>query len=587
MSAAGTLGDWHHAIISLRHARRETLISVLLALAFAFAGTHSTAAPGIPLQPPNILLLMAEDMSPRLGVFGDSTASTPNLDQLGREGVVYTNAYTTSGVCAPSRAAHILGRHQIATGTQHMRTTRGPLGTYKSVPPAGAKAYPELLRAAGYYTYTDAKLDYQFSGTLAGSGPFTIWDDEGAGTHWRKRPEGRVFFGLVNFAVTHESGVFRPLGSWPHGPLHFFMQLVRAWMQPDVEPARRVSAHEVTLPPYYPDTPTVRADVARHYNNIGVMDQQVGEILRQLEQDGLAESTIVIWTTDHGDGLPRAKRELFDSGIHVPLIIRWPRAYLPQGVEPGTVDKRLISFVDLAPSILALAGVTVPGNMPGVNLVSGPRREYVFAARDRIDEVNDRQRAVRDKRYKYIRSWRPGQPGGHALAFRDNIDMALQLQSLYAEGKLNAVQRQWFEPPGEERLFDTWTDPHEVHDLAADEAYSGVLQRLRGALQAWLAVTPDLSEMSEAEMVARFQPQGETPVTPAPKFVLRKGRLALSAEENASIGYRIGDGEWRLYSQPLQVAPGVTLQARAVRYGWEESDSITVAVPAGRQSTSG
>lgn len=587
MSAVGVVGDWRARITSPRCPRRVKLISALLALVLVSVGSHSMAATDVPLQPPNILLLMAEDMSPRLGVFGDSVASTPNLDQLGREGVVYTNAYTTAGVCAPSRAAHILGMHQIATGTQHMRTTRGPLGTYKSVPPAGAKAYPELLRAAGYYTYTDGKLDYQFSGPLAGSGPFTIWDDEGADTHWRKRPDGRTFFGLVNFAVTHESGVFRPLGSWPHGPLHFFMQLVRAWMQPDVEPARRVSAHEVNLPPYYPDTPTVRADVARHYNNIGVMDQQVGEILHQLEQDGLAESTIVIWTTDHGDGLPRSKRELFDSGIHVPLIIRWPEAYLPAGVEPGTVDKRLISFVDLAPTMFAFAGVTVPGNMPGVNLVSGPRREYVFAARDRIDEVVDRQRAVRDSRYKYIRSWQPGQPGGHALAFRDNIDMALQLQSLYAEGKLNAVQRQWFEPPGEERLFDTWTDPHEVQNLAGDEAYSGVLQRLRGALQAWLAVTPDLSEMSEAEMVSRFQPRGETPVTPAPTFELRKGRLTLSAEENASIGYRIGDGEWRLYSQPLQVAPRVTLQARAVRYGWEESDRITITVPSRRQSTSG
>tara|TARA_R110000823_G_scaffold305166_3_gene427083 strand:+ start:8166 stop:9758 length:1593 start_codon:yes stop_codon:yes gene_type:complete len=522
---------------------------------------------------------MAEDMSPRLGVFGDPVASTPNLDQLAERGVMYSNTYTTAGVCAPSRAAHILGRHQMATGTQHMRTTRGPLGTYRSVPPADAKAYPELLRAAGYYTYTDDKLDYQFSGPLAGSGPFTIWDEEGANSHWRKRGDGQAFFGFVNFQVTHESGVFRPLGSWPHGPLHFVMQLARAWRIPDIQPARSVLAHEVPLPPYYPDTPTVRADVARHYNNIGVMDRQVGAILQQLEQDGLAESTIVIWTTDHGDGLPRAKRELFDSGIHVPLIIYWPEAYRPDGVAPGSVDERLISFVDLAPTILSLAGVTVPDGMPGLNLVSGPQRQYVFAARDRIDEIADRQRAVRDSRYKYIRSWQPRQPGGHALAFRDNIDMMRQMHTLYAEGKLNAVQRQWFEPPGEERLFDTLTDPHELHDLSADAGHARVLERMRGALDAWLNETPDLSEISEAEMLARFQPQGETPVTPPPRFSLSNGRVVLGAEYNASIGYRINGGDWQLYSQPMPLERRVTVHAKAVRYGWEESDEISFVIP--------
>ena len=205
---------------------------------------------------------------------------------------------------APSRAAHILGMYQISTGTQHMRASGAPGGGYRAVPPARAKAYPELLRAAGYYTYTDHKLDYQFSGTLWNSGPFTIWDDEGFGTHWRERPADAPFFGFVNFNVTHESGVFTPLGNWPHSVVHFGSQLIRALTSPDIELDNPTRPEQVVLPPYYPDTPTVRADLARHYDNIAIMDAQVGELLASLEEDGLADSTIVIWTTDHGDGLP-------------------------------------------------------------------------------------------------------------------------------------------------------------------------------------------------------------------------------------------------------------------------------------------
>ena len=376
---------------------------------------------------------MAEDMSSRVGAFGDSVAVTPNLDEFSSQGVRFSNTFTTAGVCAPSRAAHILGMHQISTGTQHMRSSSRPAGGYHSLPPENAKAYPELLRGAGYYTYTDSKLDYQFSGTLANSGPVTIWDQEGAvATDWERRPDGQPFFGFINLMTTHESGVFRPLGSAPESVTHFVMQLLR-WWQTDGTVAAVVDPLDIVVPPYYPDTATVRADMARHYNNIAFMDQQVGSILHQLEADGLADSTIVIWTTDHGDGLPRSKRELYDSGIKVPMIIRWPEAFRPEGITPGDVDERLISFVDLGPTILSLAGIPTPENMHGSSFVTNDiaHREYVYASRDRIDEVMDRQRAVRDGRYKYVRSWYPQQAGGHPLKFRDNIDMAREMHALY------------------------------------------------------------------------------------------------------------------------------------------------------------
>ncbi|MDX1735115.1 MAG: sulfatase, partial [Halioglobus sp.] len=426
--------------------RQLTGLLTLLCLALPLAAAADAR--------PNILLLMAEDMSARVGAFGDEVARTPNLDALARQGVRYTHTFTTAGVCAPSRAAHILGMYQISTGTQHMRTSRGPHGTYQAVPPEAAKAYPELLRRAGYYTWTDRKLDYQFSGPMAGTGPFTIWDEEGGDgfSGWRERREGQPFYGLVNFGVTHESGVFRPLGKWPRSGTHFIMQVLRAFNLPDGPDLPLTDPQRVPLPPYYPDTPTVRADLAHHYDNIAMMDWQVGEILSALEADGLADSTIVIWTTDHGDGLPRSKREIYDSGIRVPMIIRWPEAYRPDGVAAGGIETRMVSFVDFAPTLLRLAGATVPENMQGVDFISAPARRYIYAARDRIDEVPDRQRAVRDARYKYIRSWQPQQEGGHPLKFRDNIEMVREMRALYEAGQLNEAQSRWYEAPGEERL---------------------------------------------------------------------------------------------------------------------------------------
>jgi N-sulfoglucosamine sulfohydrolase len=533
-----------------------------------------------PQPRPNILLLMAEDMSARVGAFGDDVAVTPNLDQLAEEGVRYPNTFTAAGVCAPSRAAHITGMHQISFGGQHMRTSGGPLGSYKAVPPPEVKAYPELLRGAGYYTWTDHKLDYQFSGGLANSGPFTIWDDEGGNGHWRNRDPDQPFFGLVNFNITHESGVFTPLWNWPHSFQHLTMQVMRAVTLPSVEENEPVRPEQVKVPPYYPDTPTVRADMARHYNNIAVMDRQVGEILAELEVDGLADSTIVIWTTDHGDGLPRGKRDLFDAGIQVPMIIRWPEAYRPPGVAAHGIDTRMISFIDFAPTILRLAGVELPSYIQGRDFVEADPREYIFASRDRIDEVEDRQRAVRDDRYKYIRSWHPDQPGGHHLAYRDNMDMMIELWSLLETGGLNAAQRQWFEAPGEERLFDLKSDPHELHNLVGDPAYRTELERMRNALTTWQERVDDWSEESEAEMLARFRPDGEARITAVPALEFRDGRLHLSCNTaGASIGYRVSGGRWQLYTQPVAVSAGEEVEAKAVRYGWEESESMEGVAP--------
>jgi arylsulfatase A-like enzyme len=556
------------------------VVPVLLAVLAAGAVAPAHGAE----PPPNILLLLAEDMGPRVGAFGDPVAVTPRLDQLAQEGTRYTRVFTTAGVCAPSRAALLTGVHAISTGSQHMRTSNKG---YRSVPPPEVKAFPELLRAAGYATFTDFKLDYQFSSTRAGSGPFTIWDDEGFGTHWRELEGDRPFFGLVNFLETHESGVF-PRPAWPRSAAHAVMQLVHLFLHRGHDDV--VRPEDVRLPPYYPDTPLVRADVARHYNNVHRMDERVGEILDQLQADGLLDSTVVIWTTDHGDGLPRAKRELFDSGIHVPMIVRWPPSLRPPDAEPGAEDERLVSFVDLAPTILALAGMSAPEWMDG-RIFAGPQpapeRRYVFASRDRIDEREDRQRAVRDERYKYIRSYFPGTPGAAHLAWRDVQDSMRELWLHHERGGLQGAAALWFEPRPEESLYDTWSDPHEVRDLAGDPEYASVLARLRGTLDAWLAQRVDWSDVPEAELIEATWPGGEEPITAEPVIEIvgseAEPRVRVSATTpGASLGYRLDDGPWRLYTVSFPAPPGTRIEARAVRYGWAASQSVHASVPSPR-----
>tara|TARA_B110000879_G_scaffold74513_1_gene104018 strand:- start:2316 stop:3401 length:1086 start_codon:yes stop_codon:yes gene_type:complete len=359
--------------------------------------------------------------------------------------------------------------------------------------------------------------------------------------------------------------------------MHFLMQVMR-WYSQDEPVPKRVKPQDIVVPPYYPDTNTVRTDMARHYDNIANMDAEVGTILRQLEAAGLADSTIVIWTTDHGDGLPRGKRELFDSGIKVPMIIRWPEAFRPEGVKAGAIDERLISFVDLGPTILSLAGVSVPSIMQGRDFAApdASPNEYIYASRDRIDELMDRQRAVRDSRYKYIRSWYPEVSGGTDLTFRDNIDMVREMRAMYEAGQLNMAQRQWYEPPGKERLFDLESDPFEIHDVSGEPHYQRVLQRMRGEMDAWLARAGDWSAESESAMVARFEPSGERQVTPAPTLSLEGGALVITpAAAGHSLEYRVGGGRWQLYTEPASGNKNNGIEARAVRYGWEESESVS------------
>ncbi len=524
---------------------------------------------------PNILLLMAEDLSSRIGAYDDAVAHTPNIDRLAREGVRYTNAFTAAGVCAPSRAAIITGMHQESIGAQHMRSyTSGP-ADYRAVPPADVKAFPELLRASGYYTFNRNKLDYQFSHVRSGTGPFTIWDDDDSGdVNFDEISKQQPFFGYINFIGTHESGLFYK-DVFPTGIAQIYTQMKQALIHRHTQDL--ISPDDVEVPPYYPDTPLVRKDIARQYNNLITVDRQVGEVLDALEKSGQADNTIVIWTTDHGDGLPRAKRELYDSGIKVPMIIRWPERYKPAGIEAGGVSDRLISLIDLAPSFLSLAEAKPAPFMHGVPFAGKAEvaeRQYVYASRDRIGDRPDRQRAIRDKRFKYIRSY-DLQPGAFHLAYRDNLDSMQELWRLFEAGQLNDVQMQWFSPRPEEMLFDTHNDPHEINNLASNPAYTEELSRLREAFEEHHQQVVDLSEDSEVKMAEHFWPGGEQPQTAVPELLRQDGSVVIRcASRGASIGYRVNGGRWRLYTDIINVAGGDRIEAKAVRYGWGESEVV-------------
>ncbi|RIA46938.1 arylsulfatase A-like enzyme [Hephaestia caeni] len=546
-----------------------------LALLCGCAPTMSAQRPAAPVdRRPNILLIVAEDMNLRVGAFGDTLADTPNIDRLAAEGVRYPNAFTTSGVCSPSRSSLITGVHQQTLGTQHMRTNKGgkPNGAafaYEAVPPAEVKAFPELLRRAGYTTLNDTKTDYQFGE------PFSVWDRSAEGARWRDVPRDKPFFQMITLMQTHESYI------WP-GDLEprnagEAKVIVRNRKNHARYPSRTDPA-AVMVPPWLADTPATRRDIARHYDNIHAMDGMVGAILAQLDADGLADDTIVIWTADNGDGLPRAKRSIYDSGIHVPLIIRWP-----DHRKAGDEDRQLISFVDFAPTLLALARAPLPAYLQGRDFLGdGPKRDYIFAAADRMINVFDRQKAARDARYKYIRNYVPNEPYFRPLAYRDVMPTMRDLWAARERGTLTAVQRALFAAPRPpEELYDVVADPFETVNLAGEARHAAALHRLRGALDEWLRRTPDLSAMDERAMMLSMWPGGIQPQT-APARISRDadGRIRLrSATPGASIEYRwrgdAGAGVWSLYTGPFEPIERGAIETRAIRYGYGASEMVT------------
>ena len=444
----------------------------------------------VPADRPNILWISCEDINPRLGCYGDPVARTPHLDQLATEGMRFTRTFTSAPVCAPCRSGIITGMYQTSIGTHHMRTTHKAPGLptpYHAVPPAYVKTFTEYLRATGYYCTNCVKTDYQFGL------PVTAWDECSKTAHWRNRTnKDQPFFAIFNFTSTHES---------------------KNWPDPEVtDPA------SVSVPPYYPDTLAVRKDIARLYDNIEIMDRQAGDILKQLNEDGLADNTIVFFWSDHGDGLPRKKRWIYDSGTHIPMIIRWPGR-----IKPGRVNEQLISSIDFGPTVLSLANVPIPMHMQGQAFLGDQKKEprtYVFSARDRFDASYDMVRSVRDRKYRYIRNYYPEKPYVLWIPYRNRGPAMQEILRLEAEGKLEGAQKLWLQnsrPP--EELYDCEIDPHNVKNLATDPKYRPVMERLGNALDEWRRDTKDMGDIPEEQMVESMWPGHIQPETKKPLFI--------------------------------------------------------------------
>jgi N-sulfoglucosamine sulfohydrolase len=483
-------------------ARRDFLKAAgVCAAGVALTGCVDSGPYPVPVQPvaqpqayfpqkPNILWITCEDISSYLGCYGDPLAITPNLDRLAGRSTLYTNAYATASVCSPSRSCLVTGVYATSLGTQHLRS--------EVAIPKQIEAFPKLLRAAGYYCSNNFKEDYNFKDP-------TIWNDSSETAHWRKRAVGQPFFSVFNLMATHQSQI--------NGTDEEF----EAKYGSKLKPEERHDPRKMLLPAYYPDTPTVRKMWARYYDLITYMDKQVGDILRDLEIDAVSENTIVFFFSDHGMGLPRFKRSLYDSGLRVPLLVRVPAPHQDMTVfSPGGRSDQLVSFVDFAPTVLSVAGVSVPSYMQGqaflgrAGLTPAPTRDYIVGAASRVDEAYEMSRCLRDKRYKYIRNFLPHLPYAQPSDYCDQAEIMQELRSVAAAGGMAGMEKLYWQPtkPVEE-LYDTWVDPNEVRNLANSAEHRETLHQMRKHLRDWMLETKDTGLLPEAEMHIRAT--GSTP----------------------------------------------------------------------------
>ncbi|MFT7643348.1 MAG: N-sulfoglucosamine sulfohydrolase, partial [Pirellulaceae bacterium] len=439
---------------------------------------------GLSADRPNIVWITAEDMSATLGCYGDEYATTPHIDQLSTQSVRYTHAFASAPVCSPSRSCLITGCYAPSLGTQQMRSAF-PIPEFMT-------GFPSHLRKQGYYTSNSVKTDYNtenWQKIIAAS-----WDESSATAHWRNRKDkSKPFFSVFNLMTSHQSRTM----VWPYAKF-------QSEVQSKLTPAKIHDPVKAPLPPYYPDTPTIRKTVARFYDCVSLMDQQVGDLLKQLEEDGLAENTIVFFYSDHGSGMPRHKRALLDSGMHVPLMVRFPGKYNKWApAKAGETLNRLVSFVDFGPTALSLAGVKVPKWMQGRPFLGEQntrQRKLVYGHRDRVDEVSDLARSVRSQRYLYIRNYMPHLGYNQSTAWPDLGEIRHEFYRL--TDKDSMTKPQWhFAGPSRavEELYDCEKDPQNLVNLAHSSSHAELLSRLRKANSVHIEANQDVGFYAESE----------------------------------------------------------------------------------------
>ncbi|MEM6366034.1 MAG: sulfatase, partial [Planctomycetota bacterium] len=423
-----------------------------------------------PLRP-NILWITSEDNGPDLGCYGDMYADTPRLDALAAKSLRYRTAWSNAPVCAPARTTLVSGMYATSLGGHHMRS-----GVKL---PDDLTLYPKAFRDAGYFCTNRSKTDYNFADgdKLAG------WHENGRKAHFRDRPSADVpFFSVFNYTISHESQIRNK----PHTLVH--------------DPAK------APVPAYHPDVPEVRRDWAQYYDRLTQMDDLVGQVLSDLEEDGLTDSTIVFYYGDHGSGMPRSKRWPFNSGLHVPLIVHVPSQFkdvAPADYMPGGLSDRLVSFVDFAPTALSMAGIKPPSTMQGVPFAgahTGPAKDFIFGFRGRMDERLDRVRSCTDGRFVYLRHFYPDRPYLKYISYMFQTPTTRIWKEMFDAGKLNEIQAKVWQPKPLEELFDLQSDPDEVHNLVNDPAMQQQLETMRSAVKQWMIDIRDLGVLPEGQM---------------------------------------------------------------------------------------
>lgn len=464
------------------------LLPLFLLVAFPVGAEAIPSSP----DPPNLLWLIAEDMGPELGAYGHDGVHTPRLDSLAAEGMLFTQAFTTSPVCSPSRSALNTGMYQFTIGAHNHRSHRpDDPSPYPHPLPEGVQVLSDWLRHAGYFTanVTSFPEDLSFDGTGKTDWNFSYEGEPFDTNRWREMVSHRPFYGQVNFHLTHRGS------HWDRA--HTLID----------EPA---DPDEVDVPPYYPDHPVVRESLAQYLNAVMALDKRVGDVLDLLRDTNAAERTIVIFMADHGRAMPRGKQWPYDSGLHIPLLVYVPPGLeAPAGYRPGSQSDRLISGIDIPATTLALAGAPDPPSMQG-KIFLGPNRDaprrYVFGGRDRGDETVDRVRTLRSHRYRYVRNYRPGRPFFQINRYKlANYPIIWVMHDLHRKGQLTATQEFYMRPerPAEE-LYDVIADPWETNNLADSTDHTTILHRMRHRLDRWIQRIDDKGRFPEDPAVYRY-----------------------------------------------------------------------------------